>query len=100
MVVRSARLKSTLIWPGARATLGFLLLMAASSSSWVLAHTPVVDARLVDWCVGAKTNTAAGGGRVEDSAVQLTCGTCTGGGNEACVVNSDCPSSQSSCMAS
>ena len=94
MVVRSARLKSTLIWPGARATLGFLLLMAASSSSWVLAHTPVVDARLVDWCVGAKTNTASGGGRVEDSAAQLTCGTCTGGGNFACVVTADCPSGQ------
>lgn len=94
MIIRFPSLRSTFAWPGARAVLGFSLLMAASSGSWVLAHTPVVDASLKDWCAGATTNTAAGGGRVEDSAAQLTCGTCTGGGVLACVVNSDCPSGQ------
>ena len=94
MIIRSRRLKSTLHWPGARAALGLSLLMAVSSGSWVLAHTPVVDSSLKDWCVGAATNTAGGGGRVEDSAAQLTCGTCTGGGVFACVVNADCPAGQ------
>lgn len=94
MVIRSSRLTHGLVSPGARAVLGFLLLLSWSSGSWVSAHTPVVDASLKDWCVGASSNTAAGGGRIEDSGAQLTCGTCTGGGNFACVVNSDCPAGQ------
>jgi len=57
----------------------------------VLAHTPVVDSSLSDWCVGAFSNTSPGGGRVEDSGVTLTCGNCSTTTDLACTVNSDCP---------
>jgi hypothetical protein len=70
-----------------------VLFFAAVSAAW--AHTPVVDSSLSDWCVGAPSNTATGGGRIEDRAVQLSCGNCSTSTNLACVVNSDCPSGQS-----
>lgn len=63
-------------------------------TTWLSAHTPIVDSSLKDWCIGATTNTANGTGRIENSAANLTCGTCTGGGNFACVVSSDCPAGQ------
>ena len=55
------------------------------------AHSPVVDSSLSDWCVGAFSNTAPGGGRTEDSAVALTCGNCSVTTDLACSINSDCP---------
>lgn len=60
----------------------------------VLAHSPVVDSSLSDWCVGAFSNTAPGGGRVEDSAATLTCGNCSTSTNLACAVSADCPAAQ------
>ena len=61
---------------------------------YAVAHTPVVDSALTDWCVGATSNTATGGGRVENSAVALSCGNCSTTTTRACVVSSDCPSGQ------
>ena len=75
---------------------GFLVVAVAlfgAPGSW--AHTPVVDSSLSDWCVGAASNTATGGGRIEDRAVQLSCGNCSTTTDLACVVNSDCPGGQS-----
>jgi len=74
--------------------------VAASSALLVRAHTPVVDSRLSDWCVGAFSNTAPGGGRVEDSAASLTCGHCSDpqATNRACEVNSDCSAGQGTCV--
>jgi len=89
MLKRSLRPEPTSLWRNARAALLFPLIVAAGGGR-AFAHTPNVDASLKDWCVGATTNTANGTGRVEDSGAVLTCGTCTGGGNFACVVNSDC----------
>jgi hypothetical protein len=60
----------------------------------VFAHTPVVDSSLQDWCVGATSNTANGGGRLEDRAVALSCGNCSVATGRACVVNGDCPAGQ------
>ncbi|HEX6850276.1 MAG TPA: hypothetical protein VF139_02630, partial [Candidatus Polarisedimenticolaceae bacterium] len=74
--------------------LGILFFFILASGLPVRAHTPVVDSALTDWCVGAPSNTATGGGRVEDRAVQLSCGNCSAATNLACVVNSDCPSGQ------
>ena len=60
-----------------------------------LAHTPIVDAALTDWCVGATSNTAQGTpGRTENSAVQLSCGNCSVTTTRACVVTGDCPAGQ------
>lgn len=74
---------------------GLIALVAAfAGAPLALAHTPVVDSSLSDWCVGAKSNTAPGGGRVEDHAVQLTCGNCSVSTNLACVVGSDCPTGE------
>jgi hypothetical protein len=61
---------------------------AAPSAS---AHSPIVDATLTDWCLGAPSNVS---GRVEDSGATLTCGNCSTATNLACKINSDCPSPQ------
>ena len=70
------------------------VLICVSGGPIVLAHTPVVDSSLSDWCVGAFSNTAPGGGRIEDTGVRLTCGNCSVTTTRACEVNSDCPSGQ------
>ena len=70
------------------------LWFALSGGFLALAHTPNVDAALTDWCVGARSNTANGGGRIEDRAVTLTCGNCNVTTTQACVVNTDCPAGQ------
>jgi hypothetical protein len=72
----------------------FALTVTLGAGSLVLAHTPNVDSSLADWCVGATSNTAPGGGRVENSAVQLTCGNCSVSTNRACRLNSDCPGAE------
>jgi hypothetical protein len=69
----------------------FVLSVVFGGGPLVRAHTPVVDSSLADWCVGATSNTAPGGGRTEDRAVQLTCGNCSASTNRACRLNSDCP---------
>ncbi len=61
------------------------------ASPLALSHSPLVDADLSDWCIGAFSNTAPGGGRVEDTSVQLVCGQCSITSTLACSVNSDCP---------
>ncbi len=61
------------------------------SGSLALAHSPVVDADLSDWCLGAFSNTVSGGGRIEDSSATLTCGNCTFPTDHACEVDTDCP---------
>jgi len=49
-----------------------LLLVCMPGGSSVLAHSPVVDAVLSDWCVGAFSNTIPGGGRpTEDRTVKF-----------------------------
>ena len=68
-----------------------LCLVSFSGGFRVHAHTPNVDAALTDWCVGAPSNTANGGGRIEDRAVTLTCGNCDLTPARACKVNTDCP---------
>jgi hypothetical protein len=68
--------------------------LALFGHSFAHAHTPVVDSALTDWCVGATSNTAPGGGRVEDRAVTLTCGNCSVNTTRACVLNTDCPAGQ------
>ena len=78
-------------WWFARATLVFLLLISVWAGSRVLASSPVVDSSLKDWCAGATFYTANGGGRVEDSAATLNCGTCSVSTGNACKVASDCP---------
>jgi len=88
------RLKLAFRWCSARVPWGLVLLIAASSGQRALAHTPIVDASLRDWCAGAPSNTAAGGGRIEDSSAQLDCGTCSATTTFACKINSDCPSGQ------
>jgi hypothetical protein len=68
--------------------------MAAGSA--VVAHSPIVDASLADWCVGAFSNTIPGGGRPsEDIATQFICGNCSTTTTLACEVNSDCPGGES-----
>ncbi len=75
----------------------FLVFLLASLlfTPAVIAHSPTVDAQLSDWCVGAFSNTANGGGRVEDSGVTLVCGNCSGTTDLACEVSSDCPGGES-----
>ena len=58
------------------------------------AHSPVVDADLSDWCLGAFSNTAPGGGRIEDSSATLVCGNCSVTTDVACRLNSDCPGAE------
>jgi hypothetical protein len=60
-----------------------------------MAHSPLMDADLSDWCVGAFTNTAPGGGRIEDTSTTLTCGNCSITTDLACQVASDCPGGES-----
>jgi hypothetical protein len=72
-----------------------LLLLSLFGGQLAVAHSPNVDSSLADWCVGAASNTATGGGRVEDSGGELVCGNCSSATNRACVLNSDCPSGQS-----
>lgn len=72
-----------------------ILLLVGLSSAAALAHSPTVDADLADWCIGAFSNTAPGGGRVEDSATTLTCGNCSATTDQACEVGSDCPGGES-----
>ena len=64
----------------------------------VLAHSPLVDADLTDWCVGAFSNTAPGGGRTEDASATLTCGNCSVTTDFACQVTSDCPDVGDTCI--
>jgi hypothetical protein len=78
-----------------RARCGLIvLLVALSSGPLLLAHSPVVDSSLSDWCVGAFTNTVPGGGRIEDTGVILSCGNCSVTTDLACVVASDCPTGE------
>lgn len=72
-------------------TLLMLALTCVAFAPFVSAHSPVVDADLSDWCLGAFSNTGPGGGRIEDSAATLTCGNCFTATDTACTVNSDCP---------
>ena len=72
-----------------------LVLLSLVGGQLAVAHSPNVDSSLADWCVGAASNTATGGGRIEDSGAELVCGNCSSSTNLACVVNSDCPSGQS-----
>jgi len=75
-------------------TVLMLVLASVAFAPFVSAHSPVVDASLSDWCVGAFSNTAPGGGRIEDSGGTLTCGTCSATTDLACVVNTDCPGAE------
>lgn len=93
MVNRCTRLNSGFVWRSAPAALA-VLLVAALCGPGASGHTPIVDSALTDWCVGATSNTSVGGGRVEDSSVQLTCGNCSTTTTRACKINSDCPSPQ------
>lgn len=74
-----------------------LLLTALLAGTSAFAHSPVMDADLSDWCIGAFSNTAAAvpSGRVEDSAVTLMCGNCSVTTDFACELNSDCPAGES-----
>ena len=72
-----------------------VVLLLATAATQVMAHSPTVDSSLRDWCVGAFSNTAPGGGRVEDRGVSLTCGNCSVNTGQACRLNSDCPAGQS-----
>lgn len=71
-----------------------LFAMGLLLSPMVAAHTPNVDSDLSDWCIGAFSNTAPGGGRVEDSGAELVCGNCTVTTGQACTVNADCPGAE------
>lgn len=71
-----------------------LLALTAFAAGPALAHSPIVDSSLTDWCLGAFSNTAQGGGRVEDSYAELTCGNCSVSTTLACKINSDCPAGQ------
>ncbi len=53
----------------------------------VPAHSPTVDSLLDDWCVGALSNIE---GRIEDHAMQLSCGHCSVSTNLACEYDTDC----------
>ena len=66
-----------------------VVLLAFVAGPSGLAHSPNVDSSLDDWCVGAFSNTAPGGGRTEDTAVTLTCGECSFD-EKACNFDSDC----------
>ena len=77
-------------WRALQASL-VLVLLSLSAGQAVVAHSPVVDADLSDWCIGAFSNTPPGGGRVEDSAATLTCGNCSVTTDHACEVSTDCP---------
>lgn len=63
-----------------------LVALTVFGGSTVSAHSPVVDAALTDWCLGAASTT-----RVEDSGATLTCGNCSVATNRACRVATDCP---------
>ena len=70
-------------------------LVALGVGPLTLAHSPNVDSSLLDWCVGATSNSAQGTpGRSENSAVQLSCGNCSTTTTRACEVNADCPAGQ------
>lgn len=92
MVDRCARFSSGLHGPWARVALGLILAASISSGLDLKAHSPIVDANLADWCAGATSNTASG--RVENSATQLDCGTCSVSTGRACELNSDCPTGE------
>jgi hypothetical protein len=76
-------------------TILVLILGTLSGGTFVMAHSPLVDADLSDWCVGAFSNTAPGGGRIEDSSARLSCGNCSVMTDLACEVTADCPASES-----
>jgi hypothetical protein len=97
MVDPYPRLTSARPKGGTRAASTLLLLLCVSGGSWSLASSPIVDSKLTDWCAGAPSYTANGGGRVEDSAAQLSCGTCNVSTNLACnpAVPTDCPAGES-----
>ena len=70
-------------------------LVALGVGPLTLAHTPNVDSSLLDWCVGATSNSAQGTpGRSENSAAQLSCGNCSVTTTRACEVSADCPAGQ------
>lgn len=71
-----------------------LCFLALAGSFLAYGHTPNVDADLKDWCVGAASNGAFGGSRIEDRAVSLTCGNCSITTTRACAVNTDCPAGE------
>ena len=97
MTTRSVSCGAVPLRRGIQAALCFVLI-SEFGGTWVSAHTPVVDANLKDWCIGAPSNTAVGGGRIEDHAAALTCGNCSITTNLACVVNSDCPTGAGTCV--
>jgi len=80
--------------PFARWGLVFVV-VALLGGPFLLAHSPVVDSSLSDWCVGAFSNTVPGGGRVEDTGVVLTCGNCATTTDLACTESGDCPTGES-----
>ena len=93
-------MRDQVLWSGGwlcRVWIVFLLVVVAGvlGSPRVAAHTPFMDANLSDWCLGAFSNTAAGGGRIEDASATLICGACSGlPANQACAMNSDCAAGQ------
>jgi hypothetical protein len=73
------------------------LLLVLVASPLAMAHTPVIDSDVSDWCIGATSNTATApepNNRIEDSAASLSCGNCSVTTDLACQVNSDCPGSE------
>ncbi|MCP3980668.1 MAG: hypothetical protein GY716_15300 [bacterium] len=76
---------------------GILVALAVGllAAPLALAHSPLVDSNLSDWCIGAFSNTFPGGGRTEDSGVVLQCGNCNSTPALACAVNADCPVGES-----
>jgi len=78
----------------ALALLGLLGLLAVLAGPAAVAHSPLVDSSLDDWCLGAASY-MPGAGRIEDSFANLVCGNCSSTTTQACSVNSDCPSGQS-----
>ena len=73
---------------------GLLGLVGLLGAPAAVAHSPLVDSNLTDWCLGTPSY-AAGAGRIEDSYANLVCGNCSSTTSQACLVNSDCPSGQS-----
>ena len=65
-----------------------LLMVAFLSGPSVLAHSPLMDGWIRDWCTGTFFDNP--GARVENSVVQLACGRCSINNNVACLVDADC----------
>jgi len=94
--MKSDRVKDTFWWHPC-VTTGLVLLFACLlSAPLALAHSPIVDADLSDWCVADAHPLSINFGnriipRVEDSSATLTCGNCAVTIDQACMVADDCP---------